>query len=747
MNGKVGFSTYKGTKTVLRSGSFYFSWGILFYSTLLGSVHNAYPTDEPSSADIETGSVELIVLEGKNLKFATSAFESKCATCHEEDGTALGDPSMDLTDDTWNHGGALEEIAKTIREGVPDTQMKPQGGNFTDEEIADLAKYVKLLADKMHIKTEEPRLEAATELTNEVTSKLPPLTASEVASASDVTITETFRANFIDDYIFSKMKADGIPHADLSTDEEFNRRIYLDLWGRIPVGSEVSGFVADEDPDKRTKLIDMLLGLDPENQTGHIDSRGPWNVNGIFLDKWAGYFAGLFGWGGKPFRDWIRQNLMFNIPYDFIVREILTATSLNALQEGPAGALAALEIDGGDDGLEVLHEDSCDEMAVFATKTFFGVNLQCVSCHDGADHLEDISLWHSKRKRVEFWRQAAFFGNTRINLPNRRSGMTLYDGPALRPEKIWQGRELDNQKFETPPNAVGALGYRMEAQSLVRVTRDLNADVYPEFYTTKETPAVGANLREEFARMITSDFQFAKATVNLIWSLFMTVGIVDPPFNWDLDRQDPNNPPPEPWTIQPSHPELLDALALYFQETNYDLRLLMRLICRSKAYQLSSRFESEYEPEYDKYYARKLVRRLSSTEIYDALAQATNVFGHGTKYVSSPGGTRDSELNRFMSFLGGGEGVVPVSMMMNSGIVKEKVKAGAEGGRLNKLLTNDPPVSPMCIVEDLFLSTLSRYPTSQEVVKSMRHIEQYDDEGLENLLWALVNKLEFVVNY
>jgi len=84
-------------------------------------------------------------------------------------------------------------------------------------------------------------------------------------------------------------------------------------------------------------------------------------------------------------------------------------------------------------------------------------------------------------------------------------------------------------------------------------------------------------------------------TVNLIWSRFMTVGIVEPLFDWDLDRQDPRNPPPSTWSLQPSHPELLEALSRYFVSSNYDLRLLMRDICRSKAYQLSSRFEGEYK--------------------------------------------------------------------------------------------------------------------------------------------------------
>ena len=290
------------------------------------------------------------------------------------------------------------------------------------------------------------------------------------------------------------------------------------------------------------------------------------------------------------------------------------------------------------------------------------------------------------------------------------------------------------------------------------MARDKTADVYPEFVLTKEQPADGRKLRDEYARMLTTSPQFAKASANLIWSKLMTVGIVDPPFDWDLARQDPKNPPPEPWTIQPSHPELLDALAEDFVENNYDLRLLMRRICRSKAYQLSSRFDGEYKPEWDRYYARRLVRRLSAEEVYDAIAKATNVFGHGMEYAMAqvgPGG--DAELSRFLSFFGQGNrqtkqpdtkgSIIQASLMLNSSLIKEKVLASTEGSRVKTLLNRSPALSNLELVEELFLTTLSRYPTPEEMVKAVKHVEDYRNKGVEDLQWALLNKMEFMVNY
>src|SRR5262249_50320077 len=90
--------------------------------------------------------------------------------------------------------------------------------------------------------------------------------------------------NFIDDEIFGKMKRDGIPHAPLATDQEFIRRVKLDLAGRIPTPSEVREFVADPAPDKRAKLIAKLVGS-PE-----------------WVDKWSYFFMDTFRANGKMAR-------------------------------------------------------------------------------------------------------------------------------------------------------------------------------------------------------------------------------------------------------------------------------------------------------------------------------------------------------------------------------------------------------------------------------------------------------------
>ena len=138
-------------------------------------------------------------------------------------------------------------------------------------------------------------------------------------------------------------------------------------------------------------------------------------------------------------------------------------------------------------------------------------------------------------------------------------------------------------------------------------------------------PAAGENYRVALARIVTSDIQFARATVNYIWKEFFGRGIVDPVNQFDPARLDPDNPPADPWTLQPSNARLLNALAQEFVDDGFNLKTLMRKIANSEAYQLSSRYNGDWKPEYEKLFARKLVRRLWAEEIHDAVAQSSGV--------------------------------------------------------------------------------------------------------------------------
>jgi hypothetical protein len=570
------------------------------------------------------------------------------------------------------------------------------------------------------------------------------------------------RKNLIDEHIFGKMERDNIPHAGLSSDEEFLRRIYIDLWGKIPPPDKIREFVKDETTDKRDKLIEEMMGLryeiDP-NDPYQGKAHGPWLVDAAFLHKWTYWFGDLFqnsraqlGDGRNAFRDYIYLSLKLNIPYSEFVRRMLTATSLTGATSGPANLLLRDHVDDAMD-IYINHEDTLDEIAISTAKYFLGLNLGCVSCHDGAGHLDDINLYLTQKKRVDLWNQAAFFGNIRVSRPAMANQeFTLLEGPAMRPEEHWH---------------MGGHGYDTKAPSIVRIPR-YRADVEPAFYVTGEKPTPGRNPREEFARMLIDQPQFARATVNWIWSELMVVGIVDPPHDFDLLRQDPANPPPEPWTIQPTHPALLNALAEDFRRHNFDLRRLISLIVKSSAYQLSSRFDGEWKPEYADYYARRFVRRLSAEELFDGISEATQVFPelaiNGTdKKVSyvrdtySSEDITDTEMKRFLSFFGQSNrdkqerdlrgSIVQATLLLNSDLIRNKVLRTTEGSRVAELLCAESPLSTAQLVEELFLATLSRFPTAGELALAEEMLGENVEDGAEDLQWALLNKRDFIFNY
>ena len=586
-------------------------------------------------------------------------------------------------------------------------------------------------ADKHPTRSAKERRETLNRLTEAVGSRLP-----------DGPTIPVRRKNYIDDYIFGKMERDKIPHAPLSSDTEFLRRVTLDLTGRLPEGEVIRKFVKDTDPNKRDKLIESLVATPIAGLRRRL--------NTPFLDRWTYWFGDLFrsnaghlhAKGRGIFYDYLYNSLLENFPYDELVREILTASSRSSWIHGPINYFARDYVNETDDAL-INNEDTYDQWAISSYKVFLGMNLECISCHGGPGHLEKINLWLSKKSREDFWNQAAFFGKSRLWRPygNYSHFAVTEDGK----------------------------GYDLKKASITRMQR-YAADVSPTFLLSEEQPRPRENFREAYARILTGSPQFAKATVNLFWAELMGVGIVDPPFEFDLDRQDPDNPPPAPWTIQPTHPELLAALAQDFQAHNYDLRYLITLITQSSAYQLSSRFEGEWKQEYASYFARHLVRRLTAIQIWDAICQSTGLYyevpiGGSNRKVKYVGQILDpGDLDQVVPLRdllesfglynrhaigddsGGNRGsIVQASILLNNPLIQEKFRA-QKGSRLHTLLNHEPPYSNSQIIEELFLATLSRFPREKEKAMALRLVQDYRTQGAEDLLWSLINKLEFIAN-
>ena len=528
--------------------------------------------------------------------------------------------------------------------------------------------------------------------------------------------------NFIDTQIFGRMKRDGVPHAPLADDEQFARRAWLDATGRIPPPTELAVFLADRDLRKRDKLVDRLTDSD------------------AFIDKWTYYFSDLFragqrmGSGLNLFNFWLREWLKLDRPYNEVVTDLLTGAGKSSFSV-PAGMYYARDFVKAKDDPEapdahdlVNQPDTVDEFTVTYSKVFLGLNLACISCHDGAKHLEKVNLFLTSKKRDEFFGQAAFFGRTRqiMNWENGYQANTEYTVDDV-------GKDYDPK-----------------AESIVRVPRR-GGDASPRFILSGERPKPGENHRDALARILTGHVQFRRAFANRIWSELMGFGIVEPVDDFDLLK-------PE----QPSNPALLNALADDFGRHDHSFKHYVRTIMKSSAYQLSSRFDGEWKEKYAPYYARKYVRMLTAPELHDAIALATGrpgKFSSGTEKIGlamqMPEPKKaDAEVQGFMKTFGQSnrddmpKKVSPSSLqamlLMQSHVVTDRVDS-SKGGILKTLLAAES--DNVRVVEQIFLYTISRKPTRPETDVALKALAADRRQGAENLQWALLNSPEFIFNY
>ena len=555
----------------------------------------------------------------------------------------------------------------------------------------------------------------------------------------------------IDKYIFQKLAAQNVAPAPPTTDYEFVRRVTLDLTGRIPTPTAVQAFVSDTASNKRATLVDQLLKT-PE-----------------WVDKWTVWLADLyennssndigvirFAQGVSAFNGFIRTSLQTGKPYNQMVKEIISSTGTNSYLQGDVNFLAGGVMGGGP------IQDVFDLQAANVAEKFLGLaHVNCLLCHNGRGHLDSLSLWGYYKTRNEAYGMASFMSHT-------LTARNVID-PANTNVYYWS---LQN-------NVAGrTVDYQLNTQTGNRPARGATTStvrVRPSYIMNGAQPPVGSDYRAFLADQVVSDFQFARATVNYVWEYFYGIGIVSPSNQFDPMRQDPDNPPKDcpasaPCTLQASHPQLLNALAQDFINSNYDLKSLMRQIANSRAYQLSARYDGEWNSANERLFARKLVRRLWSEEIHDAIAQSsgipttyTNVNWNPTTVnwamqlpepLNTPGGTVTTFLNAFLrgnrdsEARKGDSSISQALALMNDTFVT---------GRVNSTATNSVLVQALRLADDqavimLYQNVLSRNPTAAELTVGVANLKGAGNttartqEG-RNILWSLYNKVDFMFNY
>lgn len=555
--------------------------------------------------------------------------------------------------------------------------------------------------------------------------------------------------NVVDKHIFGVLQEKGIQPAARTNDYEFVRRVSLDLTGRVPKPERVTAFVSDSDPDKRAKYVDELLN------------------SAEWVDKWSMFFGDLYkntdqvratntlrrAEGREAFYNWIYNSLKDGKAYNRMAFELIAAEGPNSWTQGELNWQIGNRTTGGPT------QDHFDQMAAAAMETFLGnSHFNCIVCHNGRGHVDTLSLWGKSASRMQAYGFAAFFAQaTFVQQPRdqRPDPNIYYWTVGLNRNGTYA---LNTTTGNRPPR---------QPVSGARVV----APVYP--FGDAMTANAGESLRTAAARLVTSDFNFSRATVNYIWKELMVRGLVEPVNQMDPDRLDPDNPPPAPWTLQPSNAALLRDLAQDFIDNGYNLKSLMRRITTSDSYQLTARYDGQWNPSWDNLHARRLVKRLWAEEVYDAIAQTSNVAAPITITVSTrvpngavamtrvvpaamqttspasrggaaaflnpfyPGDREDTERRR--------DGSDQQALtLMNNNFVMTRTRANAAGGLLSKHINK----TDRELVENLYHTVLSRMPDESERATAGAALTSGNrQQAAENLLWSLYNKVDFFFNY
>lgn len=506
------------------------------------------------------------------------------------------------------------------------------------------------------------------------------------------------RNNFIDDHVFPRLKDLRIEPSGPASDGEFLRRIYLDLTGTLPTPAEVRTFLADKDPAKRDKLIDSLMNR-PE-----------------FIDHWTLFLGDLLQnrkerdhdvrgvKGVRQFHDWLRTQVQANRPWDALARDVLTATGKTT--ETPAVGYYVVTV--GE-----FREQEKSEVAESVAQAFLGTRIGCARCHNHP--LERYT-------QDDFYHFSAFF--TRVNLDRK--------DPKQGPTSLKIAPRDTNDRRPVGVNQPRTNQY-LRPQPLDRSTVGL---------------LPGADPRVKLVDWMTNPANeyFAGAMTNRIWKHFLGVGLVEP-----VDDLRATNPP--------TNPALFAALTREFLSHGYDLRHLMKVIVRSRTYQLTSATLPGNQTE-TKFYSHYYARRLPAEVLLDAICQATGV---PERFEGYPEGVRALQVpdpgvnSNFLRMFGRSERVTACACERAGDVTMPQLlhlqngdrmleKLNSPNGVLTKLLAEEK--NDDRVMDELFLRTLSRLPSNEERSAVKKALSAGDPRAdvLRDLFWALLNAKSFAFN-
>ncbi|MEX2139948.1 MAG: DUF1549 and DUF1553 domain-containing protein [Pirellulales bacterium] len=611
----------------------------------------------------------------------------------------------------------------------------------------------------------------------------------------------------IDELVIAKLRKLAIVPSEATTDAEFLRRVSLDITGTLPPPAEIAAFAVDPSPDKRARKIDELLERPAyaawwATRLSDLTGNNPATMRTLYMPAAEEWYRWIYQRlrENKPY-DEIVEGLVLSVSrkpgqsYEEYCRELSTYYGENKTAE-------FTDRETMPHYWARLNFRNVDDRVTGFSYSFMGIQIQCAQCHK-----HPFDQW----TKDDFDQFKPFFARVRYGVApgtKEQSDQMLVDlGLEPDPKK----RKKNNGQFQRELRTMAAEGKAVPHQEVflvrgnpaagrkaaknpkarraraalptARYARLLGGETIDLTQFDDERKALMDWLRNDPKRY------FARAIVNRVWANYFNVGIVQPTDDMNLA-----NPP--------RNAELLDYLANGFIEHGYDLKWLHRQICNSQTYQRSWK-PNETNKLDNRNFSRAVPRRLPAEVAYDAVVTATAgdeeleklaedaqnraiglgnlaglnrgagagranyalaVFGRPARAINCDC-ERSAEPSLLqtiylqndqetLNFIERRNGWVKQTERALEGRPKRRVKATpvalAEGDS-EKQADDDAgrAAKRAGAVREAYLRTLSREPTAEETTRAVHHIEEAASlgAGLRDVMWALINTKEFIVNH
>lgn len=551
-----------------------------------------------------------------------------------------------------------------------------------------------------------------------------------------------------------------------TTDEQFVRRIYLDITGTIPTYKQVNAFLLSRVSDKRARLIDSLL-----NSEGYVSHL--YNYWGDILRLSTNVDRNI---PGGPYNEWVKKSLEENKPYDKLVYELLTAEG-KYFDNPSTGYIirdAGMPLDAMSNTLRI----------------FMGTQIGCAQCHN-----HPFDQWMQK----EFYEMAAFTYGTQARIGGKQAF-----GDRKKPmEEIKEGLKKIDPKYKGGGQYNRILAGNLYvvhdvANKKLKLPHDYRYDDGKPDAVIEPVTILGPEVkvpkgempRKVFAKWLTSkdNPRFTLTIANRLWKLAMGVGQIEPVD--DIREQ----------TVAENE-ELMKFLSAEMLRLNFDMKEFLRILFNTQAYQRQDSL-AELEPGTVYHFPGPILRRMTAEQVWDSFVTlavfnpenfqqmpaavetkpldfdlktvtAQEVFDRLKEYreVTGPKVRTEREKNyRYKGQLLVRASELPVPLPPGHFLRefgqsdRELIQTSSTDGSVPQVLQMfNGPITHMLLEEGslmhhnvtsknrkedrvnvIFLSILSRKPSKEEMSIALEEILEDKLAGYGNIIWSLVNTREFL---